>query len=405
VVVTQRSGAAPLRIGIDLASWINCRGFGRFTRELVKALVRRDSANRYVFFLDPESARADDLPAGAERVVVATREAPARAASADGSRSVSDLLKMSFAVMNEPLDLFFFPTNYTFFPIPKPIPVVVAIHDATTALHPELIFSNPRARLFWRAKEWLSIRQSRALVTVSENAKAAVVAHLGVAAERITVLPEAASSCFAPRALRAEDESRLLAIGASPLDGYILHVGGVSPHKNLARLVRAFARIAHDARHARLRLVLAGDTGGHDVFTSSLAEVSELVARESLAQRVVLTGYVDDDLLARLYNGASVLAFPSFNEGFGLPAVEAMASGTPVVASRAGSLPEVLGDAAIFFDPADDAALELALRDVLENADVRERLRAAGLARARHFSWDRAAGLLVDLFTRTAGRR
>ncbi|MFN0150460.1 MAG: glycosyltransferase family 4 protein [bacterium] len=403
--MTRNAHARPLRIGIDLASWINCRGFGRFTRELVTALVRRDTANRYVFFLDPESARADDLPAAAERVVVATREAPARAASADGSRRIADVMKMSFAVMNEPLDLFFFPTNYTFFPIPKPIPVIVAIHDATTALHPELIFSNPRARLFWRAKEWLSIRQSRALVTVSENAKAAMVAHLGVAADRITVLPEAAASCFAPRELSDADVSRLRSIGVSPRDGYILHVGGVSPHKNLARLVRAFASLARDARHAQLRLVLAGDTGGQDVFTSSLAEVSELVASEQLAQRVVLTGYIDDELLARLYNGASVLAFPSFNEGFGLPAVEAMASGTPVVASRAGSLPEVLGDAALFFDPSDDAAIARALRDVLENADVRARLSAAGLARARHFSWDRAADILIELFTRTAARR
>lgn len=405
MVVTRGSPARPLRIGIDLASWINCRGFGRFTRELVKALAARDTVNRYVYFLDPESARAADLPDAAERVVVATREAPARAASAAGNRSVADVLRMSIAVMSKPLDLFFFPTNYTFFPIPKPMPVIVAIHDATTALHPELIFSNARARFFWRAKEWLSIRQSSALVTVSENAKSALVSHLGVAAERITVLPEAASPHFGPRVLSAEEEARLEVIGAPARDGYILHVGGVSPHKNIARLVRAFANLARDPRHARLRLVLAGDTGGHDVFTSSLAEVSELVAREALADRVVLTGYVDDELLALLYNGAGVLAFPSFNEGFGLPAVEAMASGTPVAASRAGSLPEVLGDAAVYFDPGDDAAIERALRDVLESAELRARLRAAGLARARDFSWDRAAALLIDLFDRTAARR
>jgi glycosyltransferase involved in cell wall biosynthesis len=396
--------SAPLRIGIDLASWINCRGYGRFTRELIAAVIRRDTRNRYVFFLDREAAAAPDIPAGPDRVIIATSVAPTRAASADGSRSVADLLRMSLAVARRPLDLFFFPTNYTYFPMLTATPVIVAIHDATTALHPELIFPSARSRFFWRAKEWLSIRQARALVTVSENAKDAVARNLGVARERISVLPEAASPCFRARSLGRAEIERLRATGASPENGYVLHVGGVSPHKNLPRLVRAFAAIARDPRHAQLRLVLAGDTGGQDVFYSSLAEVRELVERERLADRVVLTGYLEDELLALLYNGATALAFPSFNEGFGLPAVEAMASGTPVAASRAGSLPEVLGDAAVFFDPANEEEMTRVLRDIVENAGLRARLRDAGLARAREFSWDRAAEILIALFERTARR-
>jgi glycosyltransferase involved in cell wall biosynthesis len=396
-------GASPLTIGIDATPWVNRRGFGRFTREIVGALLRRDQTNRYVLFADAETAAAADLPGAAERVVVATRRTQAQASSADGWRPLADIVRMSFAVRRRPLDLFFVPSHLTYFPILGSVPAVVGIHDATAALHPDLIFSSSRARLFWTIKERLALAQAARVVTVSESARREIAAALRYPADRIAVLPEAPAPHFAPRTIGPAESARVRALGIEPDDGFVLHVGGISPHKNLERLVAAFARIARDPRHARLRLVLAGDVD-RDPFTSSAGDVRAAIARAELEARVVFTGFVDDDLLALLYGAASVLAFPSLAEGFGLPAAEAKAAGTPVIASRAGSLPEVLGDAGILFDPTDEAAIESALRAVLEDPALRTRLRAAGIARARLFSWDRAAEILQGVLEEVARR-
>jgi glycosyltransferase involved in cell wall biosynthesis len=395
------SAARPLVIAIDAVPWVNRRGFGRFTREIVCALVRRDTRNRYVLIADPGSAAAVDLPSGVERVVVSTRVAQAEASSASGSRPVADIARMALAARRLRHDLIFFPTHLTYFPVLRRVPVVVGIHDVTPAVHPRLIFPTWRSRLFWTLKERLALAQADAVVTVSEDSRRQIASNLRVPIERIRVLPEAADARFAPRALGRGDAERLRALGASLDDGYLLYVGGISPHKNLERLVEAFARIAADTRHARARLILAGDVD-RDPFLSSAASVRAAIARAGLQSRVLFTGFVSDDLLALLYNGATALVFPSLSEGFGLPAVEAMASGTPVVASRAGSLPEVVGDAAVSFDARDVADIERALRAVLDDAALRARLRDAGIARARLFSWDRAADLLIDLFERTA---
>ncbi len=402
-IAGERESGGPLTIGIDVTPWVNRRGFGRFTREAVGALLRRDRVNRYVLFADAASAAARDLPLNAERVVVGTRLGQAEASSAAGWRPVGDIARMSLAVARRRLDAFFFPTHLTFFPMIRRVPTVIGIHDATAALYPELIFPSRRARFFWTIKERLALAQAARVVTVSESARREIAAKLRYAADRIHVIPEAPAPHFTPRAIGPDEKSALRACGVEPDDGYILHVGGVSPHKNLERLVAAFARIARDARHARLQLVLAGDVE-RDPFLSSADSVRAAVARAGLGSRVVFTGHVEDARLALLYNGAVALAFPSLAEGFGLPAVEAMASGTPVVASRAGSLPEVLGDAGVLFDAESEAELERALRSVLESDALRAELREAGLSRARLFSWDRAAELLMDLLAEVASR-
>ncbi len=132
-----------------------------------------------------------------------------------------------------------------------------------------------------------------------------------------------------------------------PEQRFLLYVGGLSPHKNLPRLVEAFALGAP----AEVRLVLVGDV--HDVFHTCVPEIREAIAKHNLGDRVIMTGYVSDDDLVFLYSRAYALVQPSLMEGFGLPAVEAMACGTPVISSQAGSLPEVVGEAGVYFDPTD----------------------------------------------------
>src|SRR5262249_52076670 len=166
---------------------------------------------------------------------------------------------------------------------------------------------------------------------------------------------------------------------------YLLYLGGMSPHKNLLRLIEAFARIAAGPDCRDVKLVLAGDLG--DVFHTHVPELRAAVARWGLDDRVNFPGFVPDDDLVVLYNRAVALAQPSLLEGFGLPPVEAMACGVPVVYSRAGSLPEVVGEGGLDFDPTDVAQMAGAMGRVLADGALRDELGRRALRRARRFTW------------------
>jgi glycosyltransferase involved in cell wall biosynthesis len=185
---------------------------------------------------------------------------------------------------------------------------------------------------------------------------------------------------------------------AGPL---VLYVGGISPHKNLPGLLRAMVRLREKQP---VHLAIVGDHAG-DSFYGCYPELVELRGRLGLEPHVTFTGFVPDEDLALLYNAATVLTMPSFDEGFGLPAVEAMASGLPVAASSRGSLSEVLGPAAVFFDPRDDAEMAAALLRVVDDPALRRELTAEGLRRARLFTWSAAARDTVRLFEDMAARR
>jgi glycosyltransferase involved in cell wall biosynthesis len=181
--------------------------------------------------------------------------------------------------------------------------------------------------------------------------------------------------------------------GVAPGTRYVLYVGGLSPHKNLIRLIEAFGRAGLDDG---VRLILVGDLG--DVFHTHVPELRAAVSRAGLRERVHFTGFVPDDDLVYLYNRAEALAQPSLLEGFGLPAVEAMACGVPVVYSRAGSLPEVVGDAGLDVDPTDVDALAAAIRRLLGDPALRRDLGGRALRRAGRFTWAESARALLDCF-------
>jgi glycosyltransferase involved in cell wall biosynthesis len=173
---------------------------------------------------------------------------------------------------------------------------------------------------------------------------------------------------------------------------FLLYVGGLSPHKNLLRLVDAFAQAAP----AHVKLVLVGDV--NDVFHTHVPQIRTAIARHGLEERVILAGFVPDEDLAYLYSCAYALIVPSLLEGFGLPAVEAMACGTPVVSSRAGSLPEVVGDAGLYFDATDIQSIAGAIRKILEEPSHRDALASLALARSALFTWEESARRLVACF-------
>jgi glycosyltransferase involved in cell wall biosynthesis len=258
---------------------------------------------------------------------------------------------------------------------------VVTVHDLTPMRFPELAH---RATLDYERLLRRALARGAWVHTPSDFVAAEVVERFGVERERVVAVAEGVPALpdVAPDAAT---------LGEAP---YVLTVGTVEPRKDHPALVRAFDVIA--AEEPELRLVIAGPDGwGADALADALGAIGH-------RDRVVRLGYVDDVERARLLRGAAVFAFPSKYEGFGLPPLEAMTEGVPVVATAAGSLPEVLGDAALLVPVGDVDALAGALDVALHDETVRARLVAAGRARAARYSWERCASGLVDLYRRAA---
>ena len=207
-------------------------------------------------------------------------------------------------------------------------------------------------------------------------------------------MTEGPDAAFGPVGDSARAAHTLAKYGVDPQSRFLLYVGGLSPHKNLGRLIAAWATVADS--HLDAKLVLVGDF--EDNFTTEIDHLRAEVDRLGLEESVHLTGFVPDADLAHFYRQAEALVQPSLMEGFGLPAVEAMASGTPVLSSTAGSLPEVVGPAGWFFDPTDGAGMAATMNRLLDQPTERNRLARLALVQARQFTWTRAARLLLDCF-------
>jgi glycosyltransferase involved in cell wall biosynthesis len=381
-----------MKIGIDGSCLSNRRGFGRFARQLLGALAEQPGGHQFTVFVDGPSAANVVVPAAFERVVVAIGEAPSQAASARGRRRWRDMIAMGLAVSRSRIDLMYFPATYSFFPVWNVPRLVVTMHDTLPLTYPELVFPRLSGRLAWRLKEATAARWADRIVTVSEASRKAIQTWSGWPDDRIRVITEGPDPIFRPRA--GEPQAGVVVERfAIPADArYLLYVGGLSPHKNLIRLVEAFAQGAADD----VLLVLAGDV--NDVFHTHVPEIRATVERLHLNHRVIMTGFVSDEDLVFLYSRAYALVSPSLMEGFGLPAVEAMACGTPVVSSRAGSLPEVVGDAGVYFDPTDVGSMAGVIRSFLGDGERRGAMAHRARERAALFTWEASARALVACF-------
>lgn len=369
-----------MHIGIDGGCWNNRRGYGRYTRELLAAVMRVPGSNRYTIFLD--SPAEFPLPPELKAIVVNTSQKVSESARADSRRSLADLCRMSRAVARHKLDLLFFPSVYSYFPVLRSTRMALGIHDTIADRNPRFAFESRKQELFWRWKVRLAIRQADRIVTVSEYSKRCVEQTLRVPASRIQVVHEAASPVF----------RKIDGIGGA--GDFILFVGGISPNKNLAVLIRAFARM--QSRNG-LRLLLVGDYR-NDGFKGCHRELVALVESLGLDGKVVFAGYVPDPELCVLYNRARLFVLPSLDEGFGLPVLEAMACGAPVVIASGNAMEEVAGDAAVAVDSRDEGALAAALDRALNDESYRAGLAERSLRRAAQFSWDIAARSLLNTF-------
>ncbi|MBI3978215.1 MAG: glycosyltransferase family 4 protein [Chloroflexi bacterium] len=262
---------------------------------------------------------------------------------------------------------------------------VVTVHDLAFIRYPHLLTAESR-RYYGQVER--AVRSADAVVAVSRSTGDDLLRFFGIAARKIAVIPEAADPFFQPRPAGDRTPAPGLPSGAP----YVLFVGTLEPRKNLPTLLKAFQRLRASGRSERL--VLAGRPGW------LAGDLAGLVQSLGLADAVHFTGPISIEDLRALYWHAGALALPSFHEGFGLPAVEAMACGTPVVASRAGALPEVVGDAGLLVDPADAIGLAEALGRVLEDRHLRDALRQRGFSQAGSFSWERTALETYDLYAR-----
>jgi glycosyltransferase involved in cell wall biosynthesis len=381
-----------MKIGIDGSCLSNRRGFGRFARQLVGALAQQPARHQFTVFVDGPSAAQVEVPAPFERVVVEVGEAPSRAASAQGRRRWRDMIAMGLGVARSGVDLMYFPATYSFFPVWNVPRLVVTMHDTLPLTHPGLVFPSLSGRLSWRLKEAVAARWADRIVTVSEASRKAIQAWSGWSDDRIRVITEGPDPVFRPRREEPLADAVLKRFGIPTAARYLLYVGGLSPHKNLLRLVDALAQGAPDD----VLLVLTGDV--HDVFHTHVPEIRAAVERNHLNNRVIMTGFVKDEDLVFLYSRAYALILPSLMEGFGLPAVEAMACGTPVISSDAGSLPEVVGDAGVYFDPTDVGSMAGSIGSFLSDAVQRAATAQRARERAKLFTWEASARALVACF-------
>jgi glycosyltransferase involved in cell wall biosynthesis len=323
-----------MRIGID-ARKIADFGIGTYIRGLLQELAS-DTDDTYVAFAPQRLGHL--IPAGVEHAIV---DAP--------HYSLRELIILGRAIDRAKLDLFHAPHYVVPF---TSVPFVVTIHDLIHLRNP-----NPLARMYARQMIGRAVRRSRRVLTVSEAVKREIVSTFGCGDDQVLVTPNGVGAPFSESGPAAEGR-------------YFLYVGNDKPHKNVDVLADAFSRI-DDAS-----LLLTG--GAFERFKSR--------------ERVVVTGFVDDAELAALYRGAIALVMPSREEGFGLPALEAMASGCAVITSNAAALVEITGDAALHVEP-DAASLAEAMTRIASDESLRRTLASRGIARAKHFTWTRCAEL------------
>jgi len=379
-----------MRIGVDATCWANGRGYGRFTRHLVSAMAAAAPGDQFFCFLDAASAACFELrAANVTAVLVKQGSAPTAAAAAQGYRAPLDMLRLTRAVWRARPDVFFSPSVYTYFPLPPGQRAVVTVHDAIAERFPELTLPSPRARLFWRLKVGLALRQARLVLTVSDFAAGELAEVLHLSPARIRVSGEAPAAAFQPT--RAPEEIRRAAANAGVPEGarWLMYVGGFNPHKHVDAIVRAHAAVAREFA-APLHLLLVG-TIDKDVFHGDQANIRRAIAEAGTEALVHWTGFVPDEELRHLHSGAVALVLPSASEGYGLPAVEAAACGAPVIATVASPLPQLLEGGGIFVRPGDDAALIAALRRMLGDEPARARMGSVARERAAALSWPRAA--------------
>ncbi|MCA1615802.1 MAG: glycosyltransferase family 4 protein [Acidobacteria bacterium] len=373
-----------MHIAIDAHSvGTGLAGNETYVTNLVEELAALDTVNRYTLYVT--------RPAAVERFANRWPHVSVRR-TLPHTPLVRVPVTLSAELRRRPVDLLH--VQYTAPPL-APCPVVAAIHDLSFE-HLPATFKR-RSWMQLRLTVRRTARRAAHVIAPSEFTRRDICATYRVPAARVTAIPLAASERFAP-APAAEIERARASYGLGAGD-YLLAVGSIQPRKNLARLVHAYADLRAARVGAKLpKLVIAGKRAW--LYGDTLRAVGE---RGLNAPDVIFTGYVPEADLPALYTGALGFVYPSYFEGFGLPPLEAMRCGTPVAAADRTSLPEVVGDAGLAFDPLDTAALAHALARLVDDEPLRATLRGRGLARAARFTWRETARRTLEVYQQATG--
>jgi glycosyltransferase involved in cell wall biosynthesis len=368
-----------VRIGID-ARKLHDFGIGTYIRNLLRQLSRLDRDSEFVVLCRPDDR--ESLASLGENF----RPLP----ETSRNYSIAEQLTVPLALRREKVTLFHAP-HYVLPPLVR-CRSVVTIHDCIHLMFPQYL-PNRLALTYARASIRLAARHATRVMTVSESSKRDILRFVDLPPDKIDVIYNAYDERFGiePReedVVRVRERYQLH-------DEFVLYAGNVKPHKNLERLITAF-HLVRQRGLDHLKLVLIGDE------ISKYAALRRAVHRYQLHQYVRFLGYLPEETLAVMYRLSGVFVFPSLYEGFGLPPLEAMASGTPVVTSNVSSLPEVAGDAAVLVDPYDPEALADAMTRVLTDEALRKDLRRRGLERARQFSWEQSVRRVREIYGEVA---
>lgn len=372
-----------MRIGID-GRYIQDHypGIGRYTYNLASKLPEVAPDTEFVILHDPRlvNTRYDfGRLARQANLYLATVDIPTLSVKEQyGLRSLAKTLS---------LDLLHSP--YLIKPYWLPCPSVVTVHDLISLIYPQYLPHRWTAWVF-RAATSLAVRRAAQVIAISESTKEDLIRRFSAAQGKTTAIHLAADERFRP--LEKEQWGEVVGSYGLP-ERYALCMGINKPHKNLVFLLRVFSELSTDAK-----LVLAGKEDPR------YPQVHEEARRLGLADRVLFLGEIPDTDLPALYNGAQAFVFPSLYEGFGLPMLEAMACGVPVVCSNTSSMPEIVGDAAITLGPQDADAWVAALTEVLEKEPLRTEMRKKGLERAEMYSWVSTAGRTWQVYQAALGR-
>ncbi len=375
-----------LRVGLDgraLANINRTRGIGRYTANLIECLARADSDYRLVLFgygREPEPGLLDPRALQA----MEWREIP-RAPRLSYLTLLADHSLYARAVHEAGVDLFH-GIDHNLTPLLR-CPSIVTVHDLVL-----LVLRGPYlgpTSWLWMVAHRQAARKARAVVAVSRNTAADVERIWSIPADRIVVVPEGVSDIYRPVEDVAEIEAATARYGIT--GPYFLYLGGFDPRKNLHNMLLSFKRFLLRGGGG-FSMVLCGDTRSFEAYLRD--EIEEL----GLEGSVVLTGYMEEESLPALYSGAVGFVCVSIYEGFGLPPLEAMACGTPVIASRTSSIPEVVGDAGLLVDPLDPADIMGGMKQLAHDLETREELREKGIRRASSFTWDGTADRILALY-------
>jgi glycosyltransferase involved in cell wall biosynthesis len=388
---------ASMRIGINaLFLQRPTTGMGQHLLHLLEGLDALDEKDQQYVLLAPRFRRAYTVRA--PQLSDRFREVEVVSALARLGENVEQVwweqVGIVRAGMRERIDLLHCP--YWTNPLWSPWPSVVTVHDVIQFVLPEYAWRKISRVYFGIVSR--TTRRADAIITVSECSKRDIVKLLGLPPERIHVIGNAVDRSLFP----VRDPWLLAAVreryGIAPR--FILYFGGFDMRKNVPRLIQAYARLP-EALRREYQLVIAGryQNLGHPLFPDPRRTVASL----GLESSVIFTGQVREQDKAPLFSAATLFAFPSLYEGFGIPVLEAMACGTPVLTSNLSALPEVAGDAGLLVDPYDPEAICQGLAELLESQARREELARRGLERARHFTWDHVAEQTVRVYRQVVG--